>query len=79
VIQVGSFRPSGRGRGLARYVLLAFPGLLAACGPSEAEQAPAGVTTDEARAVAEAATMLDKQRHADRPDSVASPSPTAVP
>lgn len=79
MIQAGSFRPGGRGRRLARYVLLAGPGLLAACGPSEAEQAPAGVTSHEARAVAEAATMLDKQRHADRPDSVASPSPTAVP
>lgn len=77
--QAGPFRPGGRGRRLARHVLLAGPGLLAACGTSEAEQAPAGVTTDEARAVEEAATMLDQQRHADRPDSVASPSPTAVP
>ena len=79
MIQAGSLRPGGRGRRLARYVLLACPGLLAACGPSEAEQAPAAVTTDESRAVAEAATMLDEQRHADQPDSLASPSPTAVP
>ena len=37
--------------------------LLAACGQSEAETAPADVSAGEARALDEAAAMLDEQRH----------------
>ena len=81
MIAAGSFRPSGRGRqSLARRLALACMGLLAACGSGEAEQPPAAVSADEARAVGEAATMLSEQRHADRsPESTASPSPTSAP
>ena len=81
MIEAGSFRLGGRGRlGLARRLALASTGLLAACGSGEAEQPPAAVSADEARAVGEAATMLSEQRHADRsPESTASPSPTSAP
>ena len=43
--------------------LLAIPLLaLAGCGPGENDPGPGGVTVGEARALDEAAAMLDKQR-----------------
>ena len=36
--------------------------LLAGCGPSETDPGPGGVTVGEARALDEAAEMLDEQR-----------------
>ncbi len=58
---------------------IAFALLLAACGANDNDPGPGGVTVGEARALDEAAEMLDAQRlpadalPADEP--VASPSP----
>ena len=41
---------------------LAFAVPLAACGPKDSDPGPGGVTVGEARALDEAAAMLDKQR-----------------
>ena len=46
-----------------RFVLSLFVVLaVAACGPGENEPAPGGVTVGEARALDDAAAMLDEQR-----------------
>jgi hypothetical protein len=41
---------------------LALAALLAGCGPSDTDPGPGGVTVGEARALDEAAEMLDEQR-----------------
>ena len=45
---------------------------LAACGQSGTDPGPGGVTVDEARALDEAAEMLERQRL--RPEDIASPA-----
>lgn len=62
----------------ARLVPIMFL-LLAACGPSETDPGPGGVTVGEARALEEAAEMLEEQRL--RPEDIAPPAetPTAEP
>ena len=39
-----------------------LPALLAACGPGENDPGPGGVTMEEARALDEAAEMLDERK-----------------
>lgn len=45
-----------------RSALLALPLLLAACGPSDSDPAPGGVTVGEAKALDEAAEMIEQRR-----------------
>lgn len=52
--------------------------LLAACGPGENDPGPGGVTVGEARALDEAAAMLDERRPALDP-AAAPPAPSASP
>ena len=53
--------------------------LLAACGPGENEPGPGGVTVGEARALDEAAAMLDAQRSPiDGTATVPAPLPPAA-
>lgn len=50
-------------RALAPLAACLFPGLmLAACGAADTDPGPGGVTVGEARALDEAAEMLDQQR-----------------
>jgi len=78
VRQAGSFRQAGRGRRASALALtLMLAGLLAACGSNEGEQQPAPANADEARALEDAAEMLEAQRHA--PEPVASDTPSARP
>ena len=66
--EAGSFRQAGRGRqASARALTLLLAGLLAACGSDEGEQQPAPASADEARALEDAAEMLEEQRHAPEP------------
>jgi hypothetical protein len=51
--------------------------LLAACEPGGTDRGPGGVTADEARALDEAAEMLEQQRL--EPEDVAVPQGTASP
>ena len=51
--------------------------LLAACGPAETDPGPGGVTVGEARALDEAAEMLEEQRLP--PDALPSAAPSATP
>ena len=46
---------------MKRPALLLFPLILAACGPQENDPGPGGVTVGEARALDEAAEMLDSR------------------
>ena len=46
----------------AALALLAITALLAACGPSDNDPGPGGVTVGEARALDEAAEMIEKRR-----------------
>ena len=45
-----------------RILALAPLALLAACGPSDSDPGPGGVTVGEAKALDEAAEMLDQRR-----------------
>ena len=46
----------------AALALLAITALLAACGPSDNDPGPGGVTVGEARALDEAAEMIEQRR-----------------
>ena len=46
----------------AALALLALTALLAACGPSDNDPGPGGVTVGEARALDEAAQMIEERR-----------------
>ena len=77
-----STRPSERagGRGRTAPARLAAPiaiVLLAGCGPSETDPGPGGVTVGEARALDEAAEMLEQQRL--KPEDFAAPAETPTP
>lgn len=73
-------RPGGRGGRPARLPAAAAALLLAACGPSDTDPGPGGVTVGEARALDEAAEMLEQQRFDPEdlaaPEEAPSPSPT---
>ena len=57
---------TGRGHAPPGAVLAALlAGLATGCGPGENDPGPGGVTVGEARALDEAAEMLDKQQAAD--------------
>ena len=58
-MSVGQLRTGGAG---ALPASLAAAMLLAGCGPSDTDPGPGGVTVGEARALDEAAEMLDEQR-----------------
>ena len=62
-----------------RAAPLAAALLLAGCGPNDNDPGPGGVTVGEARALDEAAEMLDEQRLPEGalPELTPSPSPTA--
>ena len=79
-MSLGRVHPTGgRSRqGSARLAALAALLLLAACGPGETDPGPGGVTAGEARALDEAAEMLEEQRlkSEDLPEPVESPSPS---
>ena len=72
--------PGGRGRHPARHAAGVAVLLLAACGPSDTDPGPGGVTVGEARALDEAAEMLEQQRFDPEdlaaPEESPSPSPT---
>lgn len=62
----------------ATFPLAALCLLLAACGPGENEPGPGGVTVGEAKALDEAAAMLDAHRSpADGAATVPAPLPPA--
>lgn len=74
--------PLGRGmaRGMKRtaLALATLTLMLAACGPGENEPGPGGVTVGEARALDDAAAMLDARRSpADGAARVPAPLPPA--
>ena len=52
--------------------------LLAACGPSDSDPGPGGVTVGEAKALDDAAEMLDQRRLPPEALPSASPSPTTT-
>ena len=59
--------------------------LLAGCGPNDTDPGPGGVTVGEARALDEAAEMLDEQRlppealPPERPEATVAPAPAETP
>lgn len=67
---------------LVTVSLLILP-LLAACGPSDSDPGPGGVTVGEARALDEAAEMLEQRRLPPEalpgPATSSSPAPPATP
>jgi hypothetical protein len=67
---------TGAGRAWPLLVLVAAAGL-AGCGPSDNDPGPGGVTVGEARALDEAAEMLDEQRLPER--ALAEPGDAEVP
>lgn len=72
--------PTLRHRAGGALVLL-VTALLVACGPSDTDPGPGGVTVGEARALDEAAEMLDEQRLPAEalPSATPSPSPPVEP
>ncbi len=50
------------GGDMKRFWILAAPAILAACGPADNEPGPGGVTVGEARALDEAAEMIEQKR-----------------
>jgi hypothetical protein len=64
---------------LARLSHLALLGaaVLASCGENDTDPGPGGVTVGEAKALDEAAEMLDEQKLPE--DALASPTPSASP
>lgn len=64
----------GTGGARALPALLAVL-LLAGCGPNDTDPGPGGVTVGEARALDQAAEMLDEQRF---PDEALPPGPDAA-
>jgi hypothetical protein len=73
----------GYGGRMKRTILLAAALLLAACGERDTDPGPGGVTVGEARALDEAAEMIEARRLPDEAlatgTSTPSPSPTASP
>ncbi len=61
-----------------RHLALIPLALLTACGPSESDPGPGGVTVGEARALDEAAEMLEQRRLPAEAVAGASPSPSAT-
>lgn len=62
-----------------RYLLLLGPAaLLAACGPNDTDPGPGGVTVAEAKALDEAAEMIDSRRLPTEALEEASPAPGAT-
>jgi hypothetical protein len=59
------------------FALVALTLALAACGPADNDPGPGGVTVGEARALDEAAEMLEEQRL--DPEALAEPAETASP
>ena len=74
--------PSGR-PGAISFAPAALAFLIAACGPSETDPGPGGVTVSEAKALDEAAEMLERQRldvsGETPPATPATPAPTPSP
>jgi hypothetical protein len=60
-----------------RAAALAAALLAAGCGPNDTDPGPGGVTVGEARALDEAAEMLDEQRLP--PEALPTPAPAATP
>jgi hypothetical protein len=58
---------SGAGRACALSAALVAGLLIASCGPGDNDPGPGGVTVGEARALDEAAEMLDAQQAPDAP------------
>lgn len=62
-----------------RYLFLLVPAaLLAACGPNDTDPGPGGVTVAEAKALDEAAEMIDSRRLPTEALKEASPAPGAT-
>jgi len=59
-----------------RILALAPLALLAACGPSDSDPGPGGVTVGEAKALDDAAEMLDHRRLP--PGAIATPGPSST-
>jgi hypothetical protein len=78
-----SLPAKGYDRGMKRTILLAAALLLAACGERDTDPGPGGVTVGEARALDEAAEMIEARRLPDEAlatgTPVPSPSPTVGP
>lgn len=70
-------RAAGLQAGGAHALLAAGAALLAACGPADTDPGPGGVTVGEARALDEAAEMLDA-RGSDAPPRTADDKPPAA-
>jgi hypothetical protein len=64
-------------QGAMRFLAFLAPTLLAGCGPNDGDPGPGGVTVGEARALDEAAEMLEQRRLP--PEALATPSPTPDP
>lgn len=66
---------------MRRSLALILPVLLAGCGPADNDPGPGGVTVGEARALDEAAEMLEKRRLPEAAFTTPAPSgaPSAAP
>ncbi|MGE3689993.1 MAG: hypothetical protein AB7F98_01285 [Novosphingobium sp.] len=65
--------------GLWKLMPLAAPLLLTACGTGNSDPGPGGVTAGEAKALDEAAEMIEKQRLPQEALKVPSPTPSPTP